>query len=447
MIRFANDAAARLMGLPDAASLVGRGSAEITGGFELLDADGAAFDASRIPTRRALAGEADPEELIRFRELGSARDRWSLVRARLLPGANPADDLVVTAFQDITSLKRSEDRLGFLSEASSILARSIDYHETVAQVARIAVPRLADWCVVDIIESSAGVSRLAVAHANPERVALAEELSRRWPPDAEHPSLVHQVLESRRSILVEEMTDAQLVEAARDDEHLALLRELQIRSALIVPLEARGDILGALSLVQAESGRELVPDDVALAEELGRRAGAAIDAARLVWEAKEMARVRDEFIAMASHDMRTPLAAKVRGYAQLARRQLEQGEPELETIDRWLDEIDSVVGHLNVLVAELMDASLIRGGQEVPLDQVETNLAELAGELVERREQLSDENRFVLESDGSTPTGLGMPPGCTACSTTCWTTPSSTGKSTARFACGSGPKTRVRTPR
>ncbi|HSM38589.1 MAG TPA: histidine kinase dimerization/phospho-acceptor domain-containing protein [Candidatus Limnocylindrales bacterium] len=377
-IRFANDAAAELMAQPDASSLMGRNATEITDAYELLDADGGTMDLSRSPTRRAFAGERDPEELMRFRVRGTLQDRWSLVRARLLRGAVPDDDLVVTAFQDITSLKRSEDRLRFLSEASAILAQSVDYQETVARIARIAVPRLADWCTVDVIERGEGLSRLAVAHADPAKVALAEEIRRRWPPDPETPTAVHQVLESRQSRLMPVITDVQLVEAARDGEHLAILRDLGISSALVVPLEARGEALGVLSLVQAESGRSIDPEDVSLAEELGRRAGAAIDAARLVSEAQETARVRDEFIAVASHDMRTPLAA-VRGYAQLARRQLAQEQPELSKVGRWLGEIETVVGRLNSLVSEFMDASLLHGGEEVPLEEHETDLGHRGG--------------------------------------------------------------------
>jgi PAS domain S-box-containing protein len=404
-VRFANGVAARLLGFGSADEIVGRSGAELTGRFELLDAEGAPFPTDQMPTRLVLAGEPEVEATMRFRSKNSAHDRWSLVRARLLPGATAEHDLVVTAFQDITSVKRSEARLRFLSDASAMLGESTDYRETLARVAEISVPVLADWCVVDVLERAQGINRVAVAHADADRLTLAQEVTRRWPPDPNRAGAVQTVLREGRSVHLPDMSREQLAAAAQDEEHLAALQELGLRSVLIVPLLARGEILGAMSLIQAESGRRMEADDIALAEDLGRRAGAAIDAVRLVWEAHEIARMRDDFVAVASHDMRTPLAA-VRGYAQLARRHIERGRLDARKLDGWLADIDEVVGRLNELVSELMDASLIQGGREVPLDATETDLAGLCGDLVERRRQLHETHRFHLHTNGVRPTGL-----------------------------------------
>lgn len=405
-ILFANDTAARLLGRQTAAEVIGATGGELLAEYEVLDSDGTALDPDLMPTRRAFAGEPDPEETIRFRRRGTSDDRWSLVRARLLSAGTHEEDLVVTAFQDITSLKRSEARLAFLAEASAILGESVDYHPALRRVAQMAVPQLADWCVVDVLEWTRGVTRVAAAHSDPEKVRLAEEAWQRWPADPERPGAVREMVQRRRPLLVAEVTDEVLEAAARDEEHLALLRQMELRSILVAPLEARGEVLGALTLAQSESGRRLGEADVELAAELGRRAGAAIDVARLVWETQENARLRDEFIAVASHDMRTPLAA-VRGYAQLARRHLDRAEvPDVGALKRWLRDIDGSVDRLSHLVSELLDASLVRADQAVPLQLAQTTLSAVAHEVVDRHRPLANGHRFVIDSPQSEASGL-----------------------------------------
>jgi PAS domain S-box-containing protein len=405
-IRFANQTAAQLLGRERAADLIGAAGAELTREYELLAEDGTPLDESRMPTRRALAGEPDPGETVRFRRRGSLDDQWSLVRSRLLPGATPEEDLVVTAFQDITSLKRSEGRLRFLADASAILGESVDYRRTLQRVADLAVPQVADWCAVDVLEWTGGVSLVAIAHRDPEGLALVSQMWQRWPPDPSSHGSVYHVLQSREPILVEELSPEQLEAAAQDADHLALLRRLDIRSVLVVPLEARGEVLGALTLANGSSRRRLEEADRNLAVELGRRAGAAIDAARLVWEAQENARLREEFIAVASHDMRTPLAA-VRGYAQLALRELDrQADPNPESLRRWLHDIDASVDRLAHLVSELLDATLVRADQPVPLNLGPTTLGSIVREVVERHGELTDGHRFGVRVPEDEPEGL-----------------------------------------
>lgn len=400
IVRFANAAAARLMGRESAQEVIGQHSSSLTGAFDLLDEEGATFDLARLPTRRALAGEQDPEATIRFRAKGSAQDRWSLVRARLLRGGDMPDaDLVVTSFQDITSLKQVERRLSFLSEASALLGETAEYGESLGQIASMAVPGIADWCVVDVLEGPSQVHRVAIAHSDPEMLALAEDAQRRWPPDVRQPGAVGEMLRAGRSVHVTEVTDAMLQDAARDADHLALLRRLHVREVVVAPMIGRGQVLGALTMLNTEPRPLLSAEDVAMVEELGRRAGAAVDAARLMWEAQESVRLRDEFMAIASHDMRTPLAA-VRGYAQLARRHLTNDPDDVAALDRWLADIDASAERLTGLVSELMDVSLLRGGQTVPLQLQRTDLVALVTERVrEHAGGAAETHQFSLSCD------------------------------------------------
>ena len=172
------------------------------------------------------------------------------------------------------------EKLRFLAEASAALAESLDYRTTLRNVAHLAVPRLADWCVVHIAEDGA-LAALAVAHVDPERVAFAEELQRRYPVDPDAPYGVANVIRTGSSDLIARVPDELLVQVARDDEHLAGLRRLGLVSALVVPLAARGRVFGALSMVYAESGRHYDETDLALAEDLAHRAALAIDNANL----------------------------------------------------------------------------------------------------------------------------------------------------------------------
>ena len=183
--------------------------------------------------------------------------------------------------------KRSAEALRFLSEASAALTSSLDYRATLARVARLAVPQLADWCAVDVREEDGSTHQLAVEHENPEKVAWAHELQQRYPPDADAPRGVPEVLRSGRSEFYPDVTDEMLVAAARDPEHLRLMRRMSFTSAMVVPLVARGRTLGAITLVSAESGRRYDRADLELAEELARRAALAVDNARLYDEAQK----------------------------------------------------------------------------------------------------------------------------------------------------------------
>jgi PAS domain S-box-containing protein len=206
---------------------------------------------------------------------------------------NGKETLCVVA-HDVTERKKNEEKQRFLAEASASLSSSLDYRTTLARLARLAVPYLADWCVVDILEEDSSLDRLALTHQDPEKVALARELEERYPPDPEAQQGVLQVLRTGRPELVPEISESALEEAARNAEHRKILRELGLKSYIIVPLVARGRTLGAITLVSAESGQRYGPAELELAEELARRAALAVDNARLYRGRSEIARTLQE---------------------------------------------------------------------------------------------------------------------------------------------------------
>ena len=186
-------------------------------------------------------------------------------------------------------IRASERRFAFLAEASALLAASLNYERTLAKVARLGVPTLADWCAVDVLEPDGSIRRLAVAHMDPDKAAVANRMRRRYPPENAGAGL-GKVLLTGRAELFPEIRPDDLGKIAFDEHHLEILRTLGITSGMWVPLTARGRTLGAITFASSDSGRTYGANDLSLAEELGRVAGVALDNARLYEERSSIAR-------------------------------------------------------------------------------------------------------------------------------------------------------------
>jgi PAS domain S-box-containing protein len=179
------------------------------------------------------------------------------------------------------ALRDSERRASLLAEASRILASSLDYEATLRNVAELAVPELADWCAVDLLENGA-LRRVAVQHPDPAKVALVERLQERYPTDPDAAMGAPHVVRTGRAELVADIPDSLLEQAAVNEEHLRLLRALGLKSYVVAPLLSHGGVRGAITFVYAESGRRYADRDLVLLEDLGRRAAIAIEHAQLV---------------------------------------------------------------------------------------------------------------------------------------------------------------------
>src|SRR3954454_24360347 len=209
-------------------------------------------------------------------------ERWLHSRARAVRGPDGQIERITGLLSDVTERRYREDAHAFLDAASQVLAASLDPVETLQEVAQLAVPRLADWCAVQLATDESGaLEQLAVAHVDPEKVKWAHELQERYPPDPDSPTGAPAVIRSGRSELYPVIDSALLEAAALDEDEIQLVRDLQMHSVMVVPLTARERTLGAITFVWAESGRQYSSRELELAEELGRRAGLALDHARL----------------------------------------------------------------------------------------------------------------------------------------------------------------------
>ena len=306
----------------------------------------------------------------------------------------------------MVEVRGAERRLAFLAEASAHLASSLDYETTLRRVARLAVPELADWCVVDTLDEDGSVSLLAVAHVDADGEALVRELRRRYPPDPQARYGLRKVLASGRPELYPDILPAWRQAVARDAEHLRLMEALDARSSMCVPLRARGQTLGAMTFVCAASGRRYGPSDVALAQDLADRCALALDNARLHSQLQETVRTREMFLASLAHDLKTPLTASL-AYAQLVRREAASAPQSASArrLSSWAAIIEANTARAAALLDELVDIARLEAGHSLDLDRRPTDLVALASRVAAEHQRSTKRHRITVEAQASDAVG------------------------------------------
>ena len=288
---YANDAAAETLGYASAEVLLTTPREQLVGEADYFTEDGAPLTEDQYPTTRVLRGEDPGPVTIRIVKRSTGEERWRVTKARGVNDSRGRPRLVVSVIEDITERKRSELAQRVLSRTGEVLASSLDYEQTLKEVAGLAVPELADWCGVSMPDRQGIIRQVAVVHSDPAKVELARDLGRRYPSHISDEGGSAQVLRDGQSQLIPEIPDEMLEQAVDDPEQLELIRGLGMRSAVTAPMvAATGPPTGVISFVNAESGRVFTEADLELLEEIGRRAGIAIENARLYEERSTIAR-------------------------------------------------------------------------------------------------------------------------------------------------------------
>lgn len=398
---YANDAAARMAGFETADAYLGASTFEVSQRLTVLDVDGHPFSYDMLPARRAFRSEPETELVVQFRRADTGEARWSRTQARIVYGAD-GQRLAISIFHDITEELRSRDRLRFLAEAGAQLAGSFDVNETLAGLVRVASNTMADWAVVMLVSEDGTIEHLASAHREPEKDHLAQKLHEEQLRHASRATLLWRSIQQRETLLLPDVTDELLANTARSPEHLKLLRGLGMSSLLYAPLIGRGRVQGMIGLFMAGSGRRFGEEDRSIAIEIARRISMALENARLYQEAHDAVQARDEFLSIASHELRTPVTA-ISGVAQVAMRARERGVLDDTRLARTLEQLLRGSQRLVALTEDLLDVSRLQTGRfelrPEPLD-----LVAFVTDFVDRFQvNLDETHQIVLDTRDAEP--------------------------------------------
>jgi PAS domain S-box-containing protein len=295
--------------------------------------------------------------------------------------------------RDITARKRLDEQSAFLLEATRVMSRSLDYHTRLKDLSRIVVPRLSDWCTIDLAHEG-GLERIITAHSDPELERTAAKNRERWPSIMESEPLRGTVLRGQ-PIVVSHVTDDFLRSVVAGDEHFAAIRSLGWRSLMIVPMIAHGRTLGAITLASAESRRRYSEDDLPLVVDLASRAGAMIEIARLYHVAESSNRAKDDFLATLSHELRTPLTS-ILGWAKM----LSVGGLDEETLRTAISTIEQSARTQALLIDDLLDVSRVVSGK-LSLQNEPVDLRDVVADVMHAMQVAADAKSIRLEAEGS----------------------------------------------
>lgn len=319
---FANRAAAFMTKSGSVKELLEATPEEIVKRFEILDEAGLPFPLDKLPGRVAIKTGQHNEAVVSFRVPGTSEQYSTLIKAAPAFDEDGRVVFAVNSFRDVTKEKElyaaekaarheaenARKRISFLAEASNVLSSSLDYRRTLKLIAKLAVPQIADWCIVDLVSGSEETpSETVISHSDPAKASLARKLRHRYPPSTRSPHGVGHVLHSGEPELYPEIDEELLRQRARSDHHLQILLRMELRSAIVVPIKIRKRTVGAITLVSTTRARSYDEKDLAMAQDLAQRSALAIDNARLYEEATRAVEARENFLATVCHDLRNPL--------------------------------------------------------------------------------------------------------------------------------------------
>ncbi len=380
---FANRSAARMFGFGGRRELLDTPRAALAARFDVRDAEGRALALDELPARRVLAGEEASATTLHVRERATRREWWVLLRASAVLDASGAPELAISIWHDVTIERRHEQETLTLMRATTAIASSLVASDMLPALGRALLPNLGDWCSIYLREGKE-LRVVTVNHTDAEKVDAAREYRRRYPPDVTHTGGVWQVMDTGRSLVDNQVDEASLARSIADTEARRLLLSIGMKAVVLAPIRANERVLGVIALVSAATDRRYDDSDVALVEEIGRRAGVALDNAQLYSaaqqaanRAEEASRAKDEFLATVSHELRTPLNA-ILGWSSLLKERFAEGglvkpievihrnaQAQVKIVDDILDVSRVINGKFRLSLRPSDVVAIVRSGIEV----------------------------------------------------------------------------------
>lgn len=327
---------------------------------------------------------------------------WVNLTVSLLKNAEGAPKGFIAVLEDITDRRADEERRKFLSHVSASLLGSIDHRKVLQEVSSLAVPAIADVCIIDVRTELEPPTTQFIAAADPRKAELVREIRALIPADTD--TGMARVLRGRKALLVADFSDANLTDQVTNPEALALSKQMGVCSLIVAPMESRGSNLGVVTLLSVNPGRRFSPADLAMAEDLSHRIALAVDNSVLYQKTQDAVRARDEFLSIASHELRTPLTPLSLYFQRLLSTRspepLEKIPP--ERMRATLQRAQGQVRRLATLVESLLDVSRIKSGG-LDIHAEDCDLGDMSRELVTRFSEIAqrtDSSLTVTTEDG-----------------------------------------------
>jgi PAS domain S-box-containing protein len=337
------------------------GSEYIPTGFNII---GELIQPLDLPINRSLHnGEVISNEEIQYVNKLGQNLIISVSSAPIL-NAHGDIDSAVAVITDITLIKKTESQQNFLEKLTALLITTLDYEEIIIKIAEACVESIADGCIIDILEGSE-IKRLVARHRDSDTQSYLDELQAKFPPTLDSPQPTARVIKSGEPELVSEVDLNFIVSRTFNKQHADLIKKIQLRSLIAVPIKIRGSIIGSINLVHTTERELFNAEDLKLAVEVARRAGLAIENSQLYSRAQKAIQQRDEFISIASHELKTPLTS-MKLQLQLADRVLAKntdGKIDASYFKKVTELSTKQIDRITVLVEDMLDIGRISSGK------------------------------------------------------------------------------------
>jgi PAS domain S-box-containing protein len=309
---------------------------------------------------------------------------------------DPHIQAIVGNFRNITERKKMEERQRLLSRASEKLSSSLDQQITLHEIAQMIVPSLADYCRIAVLDERKQIKEIAVHHIDPEQLTLVQALYEQYKDNFNSPQGLQKLLETGQAELISDVSESVLQQTRQENPAmLAIIQALGLKSYMGTPLIARDRVIGAITFSSTEPQRHYTPDDLAFAQELAHRIALALDNARLYSEAQKAITLRDDFISIASHELRTPVTS-LKLYIQVLQKQLaSRGE---ESLARSFAKMDAQLNKLTLLIQDLLNVSRIELGK-LDFQEGWFDLNGVVKETVEQIQPTTSKHRIRIDGE------------------------------------------------